>query len=481
MSAHYTVRIDRPRSDRTWRVLALPASPNAERYPAARYDPETGILAATPAMPPALLRQLALAVQEEAARLRVAPLSNPPRKLPVLAEGDEPAPTPLLAWAQGRRSPEERGATLRRPGDPRSPFVVAYGMGVDSTAMLVALVRSGIRPGAILFADTGAEQPHTYEYLPVIQAYLKHHGFPPVTPVRYQMVRQGKHGTYSTIEQNCLVNLTVPSVAFGFQRMACSDKWKIGPQERWTEHWQPAIAAWDAGLPVVKAIGYDAGPADAKRGRDLTSDRKWLYWYPLRDLGWDRARCKAEIAAEGLRVPKKSACFLCPAQHPEELEEMVRERPRLAERIEAVEAAAGPYLAEIEGLWGTGRKGTGGTVAKPGRMTEYIESVRKGETWAPAPSPPRRLPRTKEEREREEAAEEAARKERLRAASEAHHAALEARGRIDVWPEEMMPKLAAEVAPGVPWEGPMRPKKNPAGGLEALVARAERSARAVHG
>src|SRR6516162_3747943 len=44
------------------------------------------------------------------------------------------------------------------------PFVVAYGMGVDSTAMLIGLSGIGIRPDLILFADVGGEKDETYAY-----------------------------------------------------------------------------------------------------------------------------------------------------------------------------------------------------------------------------------------------------------------------------------------------------------------------------
>lgn len=44
---------------------------------------------------------------------------------------------------------------------PDCPLVVAYGLGVNSTAMLVEFARRGIRPDLILFADTGGEKPET--------------------------------------------------------------------------------------------------------------------------------------------------------------------------------------------------------------------------------------------------------------------------------------------------------------------------------
>lgn len=68
---------------------------------------------------------------------------------------------------------------------PGCPLVVAYGLGVDSTAMLIEFVQRGIRPDHILFADTGGEKPETYQYMEVIRPYLAGVGFPDVTVVRY--------------------------------------------------------------------------------------------------------------------------------------------------------------------------------------------------------------------------------------------------------------------------------------------------------
>src|SRR3984885_8980269 len=61
---------------------------------------------------------------------------------------------------------------------PDCPLVVAYGLGVDSTAMLIEFAMRGIRPDLILFADTGGEKPETYQYLKIIRPYLARVGFP---------------------------------------------------------------------------------------------------------------------------------------------------------------------------------------------------------------------------------------------------------------------------------------------------------------
>jgi hypothetical protein len=102
---------------------------------------------------------------------------------------------------------------MSSPARPCSdcPLVVAYGLGVDSTAMLIEFAKRDIRPDLILFADTAGEKPETYAYLPVIQAYLNHVGFPPVTTVRYQPIR----AVYHTLEDQCLHTGTLPSLAYG--------------------------------------------------------------------------------------------------------------------------------------------------------------------------------------------------------------------------------------------------------------------------
>jgi 3'-phosphoadenosine 5'-phosphosulfate sulfotransferase (PAPS reductase)/FAD synthetase len=90
-------------------------------------------------------------------------------------------------------------------------LVVAYGLGVDSTAMLVEFAQRGIRPDLILFADTGGEKPETYTYLKTINPFLAKVGFPKVTVVRYQP----KRARYATLEGQCLHTGTLPSLAYG--------------------------------------------------------------------------------------------------------------------------------------------------------------------------------------------------------------------------------------------------------------------------
>src|SRR4051812_35822912 len=136
---------------------------------------------------------------------------------------------------------------------PDCPLVVAYGLGVDSTAMLVEFARRGVRPDLILFADTGGEKPETYQYLPVIQSYIKGVGFPPVVTVRYEP----RTAPYRTLEGQCLHTGTLPSLAYGGK--SCSLKYKRGPQDKYILKHYPPTEFVRRGRRVVRAIGFDAG------------------------------------------------------------------------------------------------------------------------------------------------------------------------------------------------------------------------------
>lgn len=249
-----------------------------------------------------------------------------------------------------------------------SPLIVAYGMGVDSTALLVGYAERGIRPDQILFADTGSEKPDTYAYgRDIMPAWLESVGFPPLVTVRYQPQNFKNWPPYQSLEENCLTNSTLPSLAFGFK--SCSQKWKIAPQDRWTKQWQPAIDSWRNGMKVRKVIGYDAGPADMRRRNHAGTldDALFSYQYPLIEWGWDRQKCQQAIAAAGLPVPPKSACYFCPATKPHELHAMPKD---LLRRIIMIEARATPRLGKVEGLWRSSTK------TRPGRMTDYIAAQR---------------------------------------------------------------------------------------------------------
>ena len=188
---------------------------------------------------------------------------------------------------------------------PNQPVVAAWGMGVDSTALIIEWVARSLPLSVVLTADTGVEREETYAYLPIFQKWMDDHGIEHHV-VRYVPKRFKHWPPYFTLLENCLTNATLPSISFG--RHSCSSKWKIQPQDQWVANWEPARAAWARGERVVKLIGYDSSPADTRRyaHREGHISPLYDYHYPLRDWVWDRERCAARIRAEGLPIPIKS-------------------------------------------------------------------------------------------------------------------------------------------------------------------------------
>lgn len=237
-----------------------------------------------------------------------------------------------------------------------SPVVLAYGVGVDSTAVLVGLWRRGLRPDLILFADTGDEKPETYAYLPVINAWLAKVGFPQVTVVKNARPRSGD----KSLSDSCLRLGTLPALAYGMHQ--CSLVWKRDPQHKFIKSWQPAIDAWVAGLKVTTLIGYDAGPRDSCRQYKAEGKESPGYQnrFLLIEWGWDREECKRQILEAGLPVPIKSACFHCPASKKDEILFLKTAHPVLFQKAILLEERA--HLRGLKSIVGLGRKFSWATV-----------------------------------------------------------------------------------------------------------------------
>lgn len=212
--------------------------------------------------------------------------------------------------------------------------VVSYGGGLNSTAMLVGMVRHGIRPDAILFADTGGEKPETYKYVEYFAYWLKTKGFLGIDTVKYVT----KHGEELTLEEDVLRNKTLPSVAFGFK--TCSQKFKILPQERFIKEYCRQFGD----IEVYHHIGFDAG--EVRRVKSNVNEGHFNV-YPLIEWGWDRARCATEITSEGLDLPPKSSCFFCPNS---KRNEILALPTVLKARAMAMELNAAETLNSVKGL-----------------------------------------------------------------------------------------------------------------------------------
>ncbi|WP_062270205.1 hypothetical protein [Endozoicomonas arenosclerae] len=234
--------------------------------------------------------------------------------------------------------------------------VVSYGGGTNSTAMLVGLHERGIRPDLVMFADTGAEKPHTYRHLMQVNQWLEQIGFPLVETVK----------SVVKLEKDCIDRKSLPSLAFGFK--TCSQRFKVQPQEKFLNNHAGCLAVWAEGGQVEKLIGYDAD--EHHRIKDYTSE-KYQVSYPLVEWGWGREECIEAIARAGLPQPGKSACFFCPASKKSEIFQLQADYPELALRAVAMEQNAAENLQTVKGL---GRRWAWADLLKQQDMFDYPES-----------------------------------------------------------------------------------------------------------
>jgi hypothetical protein len=218
-----------------------------------------------------------------------------------------------------------------------TPNIVAYGGGANSTAMLVEMRRRNIQPNLIMFADTGGERPETYDAVALTDLWCRRN-----FGIGIEIVRKTYQGRPETLEENCLRMEALPSIAYGFK--TCSQKYKLAPQDLFTNHWEPAVNHWATGGKCAKWIGYDAGEERRAKIRD---DAKYTYRYPLIEWAIYRDDCVRICKDAGLPAVK-SSCFFCPSMKKREIVELAEKHPDLAARAVSMEEQA--KLTTVVGL-----------------------------------------------------------------------------------------------------------------------------------
>ena len=210
--------------------------------------------------------------------------------------------------------------------------IVAYGGGTNSTAMLIECVKRGIEVDLIMFADTGGEKPHTYNYIKIFSEWLQERGYPEIITVK-------KGGNQETLEQSCLRRGALPSIAYGFK--TCSGEFKIGPQVKYVNNYAPAKEVWKAGNKITRLIGFDADEPQRADGT-IPDDqvKKYENRYPLIEWDMGREECIESIEKAGLCPPGKSSCFFCPSQRPADIKKISVIYPELMERALEMERNA---------------------------------------------------------------------------------------------------------------------------------------------
>lgn len=213
--------------------------------------------------------------------------------------------------------------------------IISYGGGVQSTALIVLAVQGRIPAvDAALFANVGddSEHPGTLRYVrDVMVPWAAERGLP--VHVLDRVRRDGSTETLLgrlTREGSRSVPIPVRMSNGAPGTRNCTADFKIAVVGRWLK----ANGA-SAEAPATVCIGISTDEVQR------VSNKKVMPYevptYPLIDLGYNRGDCQQVIAAAGLPVPGKSACYFCPFHRPQTWAEMRRDEPDLFEKSAGLE------------------------------------------------------------------------------------------------------------------------------------------------
>ncbi len=184
-------------------------------------------------------------------------------------------------------------------------FDLSFGAGVNSAALVILLIENDWR-GRVVFADTGTEWPETYCFMRYFEdSYLRPRDFEIVILGADWRDRWHKR----SLIEHCEFQRVVPFLATRW----CTHEWKVAPMKRFNENHS------------LVGIAYEE------------AYRQPIMVRPLVDWGVDRDDCIHVIQAAGLSVPRKSGCWICPAQTRRQWRELWKEHPDLYARAETLE------------------------------------------------------------------------------------------------------------------------------------------------
>lgn len=205
--------------------------------------------------------------------------------------------------------------------------LISYGGGVNSTAMIIHLFERG-KFYPIVFADTGSEQPETYQFIKYFESFLeKKYGafINVISPKTHKHLYAPRiiKAYANSLEEMCLKTGVVPFIAFRW----CTADWKRDPIRKWGK--EQDIYTHLIGIAVD----------EVKRAKKK-KDGRYYNEYPLIGADIDRNECVEIIKRAGLIPPKKSGCFFCPYQRKREWKKLLEKHPELFKRAETMEENA---------------------------------------------------------------------------------------------------------------------------------------------
>lgn len=191
---------------------------------------------------------------------------------------------------------------LKRQSDAK--YIVSYGGGINSTALIVLLVKKKFPLDYVVFSDTGDEMPETYEYLDIMERYLKRRNIP------FEIVKNRKK---EALSDKCLRREVIPSQVWRW----CTRDFKVIPIHAFYRKLQSH---------VYQYMGIDYG--EVHRMKPAREDYV-TNLYPLIDYKINREECINLIKKARLPIPVKSGCYFCPYNNMERWSDIHKKHPDL--------------------------------------------------------------------------------------------------------------------------------------------------------
>lgn len=182
------------------------------------------------------------------------------------------------------------------------------GGGVQSTALAVMILRGEIpAPDLALIVDTTRERSSTWSYLERYTApALREAG---VTLERVSAADYANTDIFEGAARRLLLPAYTSDTSERGGKLTnqCSSRWKRRVAQRWAR-----------AQGVKRAAVWIGISTDEMTRRRLSTEKWWVFRYPLIDTRISRAECYAKIRRHGWPEPPKSSCWMCPHMKPAE-------------------------------------------------------------------------------------------------------------------------------------------------------------------
>lgn len=172
--------------------------------------------------------------------------------------------------------------------------ILSCGMGQNSVSLAIWLINNNKPLDLIIFCDTGAEMPETYNYIKEFSDYCKSKN------KEFVVIQSDLGGIY----EFCYGKELIPTRQFRW----CTHKFKVIPYNNY-------VKKLFGKEEIYTYIGIGSDEEHRKDSFKNKETKTLKYLFPFVDeVKIGRKESVEMIQKEGLNVPVKSGCYMCPFQ-----------------------------------------------------------------------------------------------------------------------------------------------------------------------